>query len=57
LRNVVANIHAPEGAGTVCEVHLDELLFLVQQKASRDFVCCEAMTDAAGAQRCFANIR
>ena len=57
LRNVVAKVHAPEGAGTMCEVHLNELLFHVQQNVSRDLVWCEAMTDAAEAQYCFANLR
>jgi hypothetical protein len=37
-RNVVANMHAPEGARTICEIHLDELLFCVQQRAPSECV-------------------
>ena len=38
LRNVVANMQAPEGAGTVRKIHLDELLLHVQHKVSLDVV-------------------
>jgi hypothetical protein len=50
-------MHAPEGAGTMREIHLDELLFDVQQNVSRDLSWRETMTDAAGAQQLFANSR